>query len=176
MNGHKSERDRRMNISPDKPDNSLCESRSTHFSHGNLSLSETGSVLTEITNLGGSTSEIGKDGSRSDGDLGNNQKNGKEKSGLEKEDPASKHLLYGVMDSPPIHLTTVCALQVSGTCIFFVKALTISLKNKTKQKTTKYFNEHFTKKSVIFCLLNITKWQFLGSIWLAVCNIYSNTL
>lgn len=83
------------------------EKKRTAFRNSNGTISTAGneSVLTEDTQLEGSVSEIANTKDVGVEIITEDKK-------LEVDDLTAKYLIYGVNDSPPIHVTIICALQV----------------------------------------------------------------
>lgn len=96
------------------------EVRTSALTRSNGNISDCASVQTEITHIGGSSTTV--DGGNDAATRGSSGGDGK--TFVTTEDKA-KYLIYGVNDSPPIHVTVVCALQVNTHALFSLTLITV---------------------------------------------------
>lgn len=98
------------------------EVRTSALTRSNGNISDCASVQTEITRVGGSCTTIDEVN-----DAVTRVSSGGEGKTIVTTDDKAKYLIYGVNDSPPIHVTVVCALQVNTYFLFSLMFINFSV-------------------------------------------------
>ena len=113
-NSDKTENGRNAILKSQRPDNGQTNmgfdkiENGFRLSNGNMSHADNVSVQTDFTAPSDPVTDVGS------GFNAVTHVSGQDKlETVEIEDPYAKYMLYSVLDSPPIHVTAVCALQVS---------------------------------------------------------------
>lgn len=117
------------------------EIRTSALTDSNGNTSEQTNVRSEVTNVDGSNPAI--DGVK---DEDTKVISVDVETSFVTTDDRAKYLIYGVNDSPPIHVTIVCALQVTHICSYFqVFAIILAVNHLSPDK----FRHQMTRKFLL---------------------------